>query len=61
MMNELFAGLSDKYLVAKLDGFAGFASFEQFGVFLEQTVDLFVGGDDYTVKNPLFGLVDDSL
>ncbi|GAJ05762.1 unnamed protein product, partial [marine sediment metagenome] len=30
-------------------------------MFLKQTIDFFVSGDHYTLKNPLFGLVDDFL
>src|SRR3972149_11402221 len=59
MMNEFFAGLSKEYLVAKLDGLAGLAPYEQFRVFFKKAVYLFIGGRHNTLKNSFVGLITD--
>jgi len=45
--------------MAKLDALAGLAADEQLGVFLEQAVELLVGGNYLTIENPPLGLIDD--
>ena len=61
MVNELFAGLSNKYLMAELDWFTCFASLEQFGMFFKQAVDFLICGKLDALKNPFFGLANDFL
>jgi hypothetical protein len=57
VVDELFTGLGKQYLMTELDGFAGLAAFEQFGVFFEKAVYLCLGGRPETLNNPFVGLI----